>query len=354
MDIMTYENKRAKLSWVKNCMFSVAFLLVSGCAQSGNKMTAADISEVRQKLQPSIAADPKLARFEERVRLAFAEPDAQAPISKQGLEKKNTDRPMNWQTRFTFEGQVRPGPYSVDPHIWVYTKEFAERFGMPLEWADPELKGAEAAAWRKTKTGYVTCGWGGKKDACREEEGEVLELYFDTAETKLPWAPWSEEFQHLGDRLWSTSTRFLTTQRCESRREPSPTPLVGRSDRHRDCIENTYRTPFADSKTGSEIHLYAKGRSYNGQGNGRSIAAYDKRAYPNVAWVQLGYSRVVGLFEPPEAAILTLETRDSPLGKTLQVYHTIVLPQSFDRSIKALDSRRGVERDFYKKSLDMK
>lgn len=49
--------------------------------------------------------------------------------------------------------------------------EFAERFGMPMEWADPDLKWVEAAAWRKTKTGYVTCGWGGKKDACKEEEG---------------------------------------------------------------------------------------------------------------------------------------------------------------------------------------
>lgn len=25
--------------------------------------------------------------------------------------------PMTWQTRLNFEGQFRPGPYNVDPHI---------------------------------------------------------------------------------------------------------------------------------------------------------------------------------------------------------------------------------------------
>lgn len=51
---------------------------------------------------------------------------------------------------------------------------------MPMEWADPDLKGVEATAWRKTKTGYVTCGWGGKKMPAKRKRGEVLELYFDT------------------------------------------------------------------------------------------------------------------------------------------------------------------------------
>lgn len=264
-----------------------------------------------------------------------------------------TVRPLNWQTRFTFEGQSRPGPYAVDPHIWVYTREFAERFGMPLKWIDPELKGVEAAAWRKTKTGYVTCGWGGKKDACREEE--VLELYFDTAKTKLPWAPWSEEFQHLGDRLWVTSTRFLTTQRCEHRREPSPTPLYRRPDPQRDCIENTYRMPFANPESGDEIHLHYKAKGYSGQGNSIGVSAYDKSAYPKLAWVQIGYTRPVGLFNPPETAILTLEARSAPLGKTLQTFHTVILPESLDRKIKAaLDSQREIEREFYKKSLNTK
>lgn len=280
------------------------------------------------------------------------------PMGAQEAQKpnqKDDNRPMTWQTRFTFEGQFRPGPYNMDPHIWVYTREFAERFGMPMEWADPDLKGVEAAAWRKTKTGYVTCGWGGKKDACKEEAGEVLELYFDTRKVKLPWAPWSEEFQHMSNRLWGTSTRFLTTQRCEHRREPTPTPLLRLPDPQRNCVQNTYRTPFANPQNLEEIHLHYKGISYSGQGNRRGIEAYDKSAYPNLAWLQLGYTRSVGLFELPEAAVLTLETREAPLGKTLQLYHTIVLPEGLDRRIKSiLDSQREAEREFYKKSLNIK
>lgn len=129
--------------------------------------------------------------------------------------------PGDWQSRFTFEGQIRPGPYTVDPHIWVYTKEFAERFGMPEKWISKELKGVEAAAWRQTKTGFVTCGWGGKRDACKEETVPMLELYFDTRKVKMPWAPWSRESDHPALHFWPNSQRYLTTQKCERRREIS-------------------------------------------------------------------------------------------------------------------------------------
>lgn len=263
------------------------------------------------------------------------------------------EKPLTWESRFTFEGQTRPGPYMVDPHFWVYTKEFAERFGMPTKWIDPGLKGVEAAAWRKTKTGYVTCGWGGKKDACKEEDAAVLELYFDANKVKLPWAPWSDDFEHLSARLWSASTRFLTTQHCERRREPSPNPLYRRSNLREACVYNTYRTPFADPEGGEEIHLHEKGVSYSGQGNSKGIEAYDKKAYPGLAWVQIGYTRPVGLFNPPEAAVLSLEIRTAPLGKTLKLFHEVILPESLDRRIKAfLDGERESERSFYKKSLD--
>ena len=332
-----------------------------GCAQSQPVRVApgepVNVSPEMLKLMRAphqlADTDPNLAKFKGGLQEAIVQAEAGSLPNRARTFKEQKEeevkRPINWQTRFTFEGQIRPGPYSVDPHIWVYTKEFAERFGMPMEWVDSDLKGVEAAAWRKTKTGYITCGWGGKKDACKEEDAAVLELYFDSSRVKLPWAPWSEEFQHLSDRLWGTSTRFLTTQRCEYRRAPSSAPLYRRPDPQRNCIENTYRTPFSDPRSGDEIHLYEKGVSFSGQGNGKGIAAYDKRVYPNITWVQIGYTRPVGLFNAPEAAVLTLEARDAPLGKTLQQYHKIILPESFDRRIKAkLDSEREAEREFFK------
>jgi len=224
---------------------------------------------------------------------------------------------------------------------------------MPKEWIDPNLKGIEAAAWRKVKTGYVTCGWGGKKELCKEEDAAVLELYLDARKVKLPWASWTDEFGHMSMRLWVTSSRFLTSQRCERRRDPSPNPLFRRADRQEDCLYNTYRSPFADTQSGAEIHLYAKGIQHGGQGNSIGIEAYDKNVYPGLAWLQVGYSRSVGLHNAPEATLITLETRDAPLGNTLKIFHKLELPESFDARIKAvLDASRETEREFYKKSLD--
>lgn len=274
---------------------------------------------------------------------------AQSTLSQ--VANQGADHPINWRTRFTFEGQIRPGPYSVDPHIWVYTKEFAERFGMPLEWVSDVLKGVEAAAWRKTKSGYVTCGWGGKKDACKEEDAAVLELYFDTRKVKLPWAPWSRESDQLDVSLVN-SQFLLTPQRCELRRDNSKSPV---GDRGVSCMQRIHRQPLSDTTTGDEIFLFEKGMSYRGQGNFKRIYAYDKRAYPDLAWIQISYTRPVGLYNPPESAVISLETRTAPLGETLRTFHEIVLPKDFDRRIKeVLDAERESAREFYKKSLNMK
>ena len=107
--------------------------------------------------------------------------------------------------------------------------------------------------------------------------------------------------------------------------------------------------------SGSEIGVFVRGVSYSGQGNIEGIGAYDKRVYPHLAWIQISYTRPVGLFNKPEAAVITFETRTEPLGKTLRKFHEIFLPADFDRRIKAvLDAQRERERRFYKKALDMK
>jgi len=38
--------------------------------------------------------------------------------------------------------------YPEDINVWVYTSEFAKRFGMPDKWIDDSLKGADAVAYR--------------------------------------------------------------------------------------------------------------------------------------------------------------------------------------------------------------
>jgi hypothetical protein len=77
---------------------------------------------------------------------------------------------------YTFQNR---GTYVLDPYIWVYTKEFAERFRMPEEWIEPELKGAYAVAWRMTTIGEIMCGHGGKADNCWKPLNCQMDIYYD-------------------------------------------------------------------------------------------------------------------------------------------------------------------------------
>lgn len=268
----------------------------------------------------------------------------------QDKQQEKANQSLNWHSRFTFEGQLRSGPYTLDPHIWVYTNKFSERFGMPKQWINEELRGVEAAAWRQSKTGYITCGWGGRKDACREEYAAVLELYFDTRSVELPWAPWSRESDVQSMYVWANSQGFLVPKACELRRENSNSPVGNRGEK----CQGISQQPLADSDTKDEIFFFVKSSTYKSQGNFKPVYAYDKRTYPDLAWFQIGYTRPVGLFKQPEAALLTMESRTAPLGKTLRKYHEIFLPADFDRRIKTvMDFERETQQKFYKKTLDI-
>jgi hypothetical protein len=77
---------------------------------------------------------------------------------------------------YTFQNR---GTYVLDPYIWAYTKEFAERFRMPREWIEPDLKGAYAIAWRMTTIGEIMCGHGGKADSCWKPLNCQMDIYYD-------------------------------------------------------------------------------------------------------------------------------------------------------------------------------
>lgn len=78
--------------------------------------------------------------------------------------------------------------YTRDPWVWGYTKEFAERFRMPKQWIEPELKGILAVAFRMNKVGNDTCGLGGRADNCWPHLECQMDIYYDTKiDSKLPW-----------------------------------------------------------------------------------------------------------------------------------------------------------------------
>ncbi|NKD45765.1 hypothetical protein HEQ62_09450 [Haematospirillum jordaniae] len=89
-----------------------------------------------------------------------------------------------YQKNFTF----RDGkPFLRDTWIWAYTREFAERFHMPEEWIDPDLKGALAIAYRITALGQRTCGTFRVKDLCHPTLYVQRDIYYDTATTPMTW-----------------------------------------------------------------------------------------------------------------------------------------------------------------------
>lgn len=88
-----------------------------------------------------------------------------------------------YEDRYTFK---HGKPYILDPWTWSYTKEFAERFRMPEQWIESELKGALAVAWRMTTIGDTTCGLGKKEDNCWKPLNCQLDVYYDN-KIELPW-----------------------------------------------------------------------------------------------------------------------------------------------------------------------
>jgi hypothetical protein len=79
------------------------------------------------------------------------------------------------------------GTYRKDTNVWVYTSAFAKRFGMPQQWIDNDLKGAEALAYRLDLDVYGTkCGYFSDVESCRPSTACVVDMYIDD-KVDLPW-----------------------------------------------------------------------------------------------------------------------------------------------------------------------
>lgn len=107
---------------------------------------------------------------------------------------------QRYEINQTFDG----GVFYKDNNVWVYTKEFADLFGMPSQYID-DVTGVVAAAFRIEDASYQDCGYGGRADACRKVEQCLIDLYFDESKTPLPWAT-EVKSQWLP---WYSSMRWL-------------------------------------------------------------------------------------------------------------------------------------------------
>jgi hypothetical protein len=58
------------------------------------------------------------------------------------------------------------GGVEKDPNLWVYTRDFAEKYHMPLSKVSMEMDGAMALTYRKDSYGVEMCGYFGDPEAC--------------------------------------------------------------------------------------------------------------------------------------------------------------------------------------------
>jgi hypothetical protein len=116
---------------------------------------------------------------------------------------------------------------------------------------------------------YRTCGWGGSKDACRQEFKCELDIYVDETRTPLPWA---QDAKPLDVVRHFASTSFLSEQDDARRR------ALSESAGYRGLYGGQWKSPFADPRTGEEIFLltnYPKGEN-SAVGGGASPAAWER------------------------------------------------------------------------------
>jgi len=98
------------------------------------------------------------------------------------------------------------GQYSEDPNIWVYTTEFAKRFGMPLEWADDSLKGAYAISFRRAQPALKMKedikNWSGDSD--------VVDIYLPS-DAGFPWIQ-GEKYRYNDNDSFEQAPDYLTSK----------------------------------------------------------------------------------------------------------------------------------------------
>ncbi len=118
--------------------------------------------------------------------------------------------------------------YIKDNNVWVYTSEFQKRFGMPEEWVDNGLTGAEAIVWRLEPVGRRRCQGEGESRKCVPSYECVLESYISSDETDL-------SFEHtMAFKPWKDSVAVLAMNHPEIKQQynlafggPSGDLLIG-------------------------------------------------------------------------------------------------------------------------------
>jgi hypothetical protein len=214
------------------------------------------------------------------------------------------------------------GPIYMDPNVYAYSAEFAKRFQMPEEWIAPDLKGADAVAWRMMPS-YQECGWGGDPKACRQVMECKIDLYFDHRRNPLPWDPTrAERYTTISGSSLNFLANFPRREALSHPNYPVARRQLFEPARPGDRAPAD-SSPFIDPQSG-------KGLSVQNFAGYQALTGYDKEVFPGMALFTL---LDIGCRGGPRDAtfILASDLVRLPLSaeKKAAIAHTIVMPQSW-------------------------
>lgn len=252
-------------------------------------------------------------------------------VHSQAINTAQNTQIDNYKTRYTPQGRESVnarGTYSKDTHVWVYTSSFAKRFGMPQEWVDDELKGAEALAYRIDLDVYGTkCGYFGEVENCRPSTACVVDMYIDD-KANLPW----NNQTRYASRYGRKSKAFLFSQYSNDK----PAYLYRRTKRGQQYklgLDVVY-------VSGSKILL-----------NNYYLLEYDRDIYKNLDYVSgsmtcrsFGKSRdiKIKINKPP------LRDDGSIIYNKGKLAYAITIPNSFMQRIEAYDKAQYEPNSLFK------
>jgi len=242
----------------------------------------------------------------------------------------------------------KSGPIYMDPNVYAYTAEFGKRFQMPEEWIAPDLKGADAVAWRMMPS-YQECGWGGDPKACTQTVKCEIDLYFDHRRNPLPWDPRRlERYMTIS----GSSIGFLANfPRREALNHPNY-PVARRKLFEPARPGDDYATsdsPFSDPLTGKglSIQYFSSLGARSGWGY-MPFTGYDKEVFPGIALVTVLDPSCDG---NKAAYVFATVGLDAPLDlKNKAVVHAALLPEIFrDRITQAAKDHQERQDAFFKR-----
>lgn len=231
----------------------------------------------------------------------------------------------SYEDRHTFRGRFA---YFKDEYIWAYTREFAQRFRMPEQWINAEIKGGLVAlAWRMTPGGkYQSCGIGGKTESCLPTLQCQLDIYIDNTIVKIEWTK-----PEIGREVL-----MRTIDSMDILREP------GQPDAYRrryGTAENAKpgRIPVFGWGIPSQFRY---GENLKFGGSLGDLTSYDHVTYPGLTLLSRRGNNA-GVCPPPknisDGYIQSFDIADSKRSTTLddrRVVHSLHVPASFYSRIR--------------------